>query len=59
MTGSRSKIEFIKYEDAYEDGFEDMRRRVPDLTKINKFIGFKPTFDLDSILKKVIDYFEE
>jgi UDP-glucose 4-epimerase len=59
MTGSHSKIEFIKYEDAYEDGFEDMRRRVPDLEKINKFIGFKPNYDLDSILKKVIDYFEE
>ena len=59
MTSSNSKIEFVKYEDAYEEGFEDMRRRVPDISKINKFIGFKPHFDIDTILTKIIAYFEE
>jgi len=59
MTGSRSKIDFIKYEDAYEEGFEDMIRRVPDLTKIKDMIGYKTRYNLDKILKKIIDYFEE
>ena len=59
LTGSKSKIEYIKYEDAFEEGFEDMRRRVPDLTKINKLLGYKPSYDLDTILMKVIQYFEK
>ena len=59
MTGSRSKIEYIKYEDAYEEGFEDMRHRKPDLTKINKLIGFKPKYELDKILQRTIAYFEK
>ena len=56
MTGSRSPIEFIDYARAYEDGFEDMPRRVPDLTKIGRFIGYRPTLDLDSILGRVIEH---
>ena len=59
MTNSRSKIEYIKYEDAYEEGFEDMRNRKPDLSKIKKFIEYKPKYDLDQVLKKIINYFEE
>ncbi|MCD4817881.1 MAG: GDP-mannose 4,6-dehydratase [Candidatus Cloacimonetes bacterium] len=59
LTFSKSKIEYIKYEDAYEEGFEDMLRRAPDLSKINKLIGYKPTTKLDKILEKVIDYFEK
>ena len=59
MTNSKSKIELVKYEDAYEEGFEDMRRRVPDISKINKAIGYKPKYKLDQILTKIIDYFEE
>lgn len=58
MTNSRSKIDIIKYEDAYEEGFEDMRRRIPDLTKIKNMIGYEPKYDLDNILKKIIEYFE-
>ena len=59
LTKSRSKIEFIKYEDAYEEGFEDMIRRAPDLTKIKNMIGYKTKYNLDKILEKVINYFEE
>ena len=59
MTNSRSKIEYIKYEDAYEEGFEDMRNRKPDLSKIKKFIEYKPKYDLDQVLEKIINYFEE
>jgi len=59
MTKSRSKIEYIKYEDAYEEGFEDMRRRIPDLSKINKLIGYKPKYSLDKILVRIINFFEK
>ncbi|OQX71882.1 MAG: nucleoside-diphosphate sugar epimerase [Candidatus Cloacimonas sp. 4484_275] len=58
-TKSKSKLDYIKYEDAYEKGFEDMRRRVPDLTKIKNLIGYKPRYTLDDILDKVIEYFEK
>ncbi len=59
MAGSNSKIEFIKYEDAYEEGFEDMRHRKPDLTKIKEYIDYKPKFNLDQILERIITYFEQ
>ncbi len=59
MTGSRSKTEYIKYDDAYEEGFEDMRRRIPDLSKINKVIGYEPKYKLKDILDRVIKYYEE
>src|SRR5262249_30433990 len=47
MTGSRSEIVLVPYDEAYEAGFEDMPRRVPDTTKINKLIGFRPTVQLE------------
>ncbi len=53
---SSSPIEFVPYEKAYGAGFEDMMRRVPDLTKIRKYIGYQPSIDLDGIIKSVIDY---
>jgi UDP-glucose 4-epimerase len=56
LTGSDSGIVFTPYEQAYEEGFEDMLRRVPDLSKIHKLIDYQPAFDLDEILKSVIDY---
>ncbi|MCF7911565.1 MAG: GDP-mannose 4,6-dehydratase [Candidatus Cloacimonetes bacterium] len=59
MTRSKSKIEYINYEDAYEEGFEDMRRRVPDLTKIKTLIDYQPKHDLKDILTRIIDYFEK
>lgn len=56
MTGSDSPIDLIPYDQAYEEGFEDMRRRVPDLTKIKSAIGFAPTTDIKGIIKSVIAF---
>lgn len=56
LTGSESPIEFVDYEQAYGEGFEDMRRRVPDLRKIGEFVGYEPLTDLDGIIKSVIDF---
>jgi UDP-glucose 4-epimerase len=56
MTSSPSKIEFIPYEQAYEAGFEDMLRRVPDLTKLRSLISYEPQYDTDRILESVIGY---
>jgi UDP-glucose 4-epimerase len=55
LTGSASEIATIPYSEAYEAGFEDFRRRVPDTTKIREFTGFSPQFGLDDILKSIID----
>jgi UDP-glucose 4-epimerase len=54
MTGSRSEIVTIPYDQAYEAGFEDMPRRVPDISKIRALIGYEPTVELDDILTRVI-----
>lgn len=56
LTGSDSRIVFVPYDQAYEEGFEDMLRRVPDLSKIRKLVDYQPAFALDEILKSVIDY---
>jgi UDP-glucose 4-epimerase len=58
LTRSKSRIEYISYDKAYEKGFEDMQRRVPDITKINKLIGFNPTYNLSDIIIDMIDYFK-
>src|SRR6188768_1752487 len=57
LTASRSPIVTIPYDQAYESGFEDMPRRVPDLTKIHGLVGYEPRTDLDAILADVIDDF--
>jgi UDP-glucose 4-epimerase len=57
-TGGRSPIVAIPYDQAYESGFEDMPRRVPDLSKIHALVGYAPRRDLDAILTDVIDYFQ-
>jgi UDP-glucose 4-epimerase len=54
MTGSNSPIVFIPYDQAYEAGFEDMPRRVPDISKIRALIGYEPTVELDEILERVV-----
>jgi len=56
LTRSNSEIVFVPYDEAYEEGFEDMPRRVPDTTKINQLVGFKPEMTLEGILGKVIDF---
>ena len=53
LTGSKSEIQFIPYEEAYGDGFEDMRRRVPSLDKAKRLIGYQPTRSLDDIINDV------
>jgi UDP-glucose 4-epimerase len=53
ITGSSSKIEKIAYKDAYPEGFEDMQRRVPDISKIDQFLGWKPEINLDQIIKDI------
>ncbi len=55
---SKSEIRYIPYSEAYEEGFEDMRRRVPDLAKIKKLIGYKSKYSLDNIIKDVIEYYK-
>jgi UDP-glucose 4-epimerase len=50
MTGSRRRSSAFPYDQAYEAGFEDMPRRVPDISKIRALIGYEPTVELDEIL---------
>jgi len=58
LTNSQSTIVKVPYEQAYEEGFEDMRRRQPDISRIERAIGWRPTKDLDTILQDVIAYTE-
>ena len=54
MTGSTSEIVTIPYDQAYEAGFEDMPRRVPDISKIRALVGYEPTVELDEILTRIV-----
>ncbi len=54
---SKSEIVLVPYEKAYEEGFEDMQRRVPDLSKLHALTGYEPQVSLDEILDRVIAYF--
>ncbi|MGZ8844801.1 MAG: GDP-mannose 4,6-dehydratase [Pyrinomonadaceae bacterium] len=56
LTNSESEIVLVPYDEAYEEGFEDMPRRVPDISKVNRQIGFQPKMDLEGILKTVIEF---
>src|SRR3712207_3557386 len=57
LTGSDSEIVTVPYDEAYEEGFEDMPRRVPDTSKVAALTGFRPTVTLDQILQSVIEYY--
>lgn len=57
-TGSKSEIKMVDYKNAYPTGFEDMARRVPDITKIKSVIGWQPQHDIDSIIADVVAYFK-
>jgi len=59
LSGSKSPIKLVPYDEAYESGFEDMPRRVPDLSKLTALIGYRPRFTLDDILSQVIEYFRK
>lgn len=56
LTQSKSEIVFVPYDEAYEEGFEDMPRRVPDISKVGDLIGFRPEMSLDGILNSVINF---
>jgi UDP-glucose 4-epimerase len=56
LTGSRSVIRFVPYDEAYEAGFEDMPRRVPDITKVRGLIGFEPRVSLDDMIRRVTEH---
>jgi UDP-glucose 4-epimerase len=55
IAGSKSPIEHIPYDQAYAKGFEDMQRRVPDCSKLERTVGFKPTTPLERIIRQVVD----
>ena len=57
--GSSSPIEKIAYEDAYIAGFEDMFRRVPDLTRLQATIDYRPRTTLDEIIRDIIEYYRK
>jgi UDP-glucose 4-epimerase len=59
MTGSSSPIHLVPYDQAYEAGFEDMPRRVPDITKLRELIGYQPKLGLDDIIRTVIEHIRQ
>ncbi len=59
LTHSDSAIKLVPYDEAYDSGFEDMPRRVPDLTKVHAMIGYRPEHSLDTILRDVIAFIRE
>jgi UDP-glucose 4-epimerase len=56
LTSSQSPIHKIPYDEAYEAGFEDMPRRVPDISKLRKLIGYEPRLGLDDIIRRVVTH---
>jgi UDP-glucose 4-epimerase len=58
-TGSQSPLQFIPYDQVFDSGFEDMRRRKPDIKKIHSVTGWEPTIQLDQTLDEIADYFRQ
>jgi UDP-glucose 4-epimerase len=56
ITGSASPVHLVPYDEAYEAGFEDMPRRVPDISKVRDLVGYQPKVGLDDIIARVVDY---
>jgi UDP-glucose 4-epimerase len=59
MTASSSEIVHVPYDQAYEAGFEDMPRRVPDISRIRHLVGYEPTVELEETLARVIEHFRQ
>jgi UDP-glucose 4-epimerase len=59
MTDSASPIHYVPYDEAYEAGFEDMPRRVPDISKLRDLIGYEPKLDLDAIIRTVVEHIRQ
>jgi len=58
LTGSRSELIYTPYEKAFDNSFEDMPRRVPDIGKIHRLLGYEPRVQLDGIIESVIRYWD-
>ncbi|MFO7900764.1 MAG: GDP-mannose 4,6-dehydratase, partial [Planctomycetota bacterium] len=58
ITDSSSDIIHVPYEEAYEEGFEDMRSRQPDVSRVKDLVGFEVTRDVDQIIRDVVEHFE-
>ena len=56
ITGSNSEIKKIPYSEAYPEGFEDMQRRVPDISKIRNILGWSPEIGLDQIIRDIANF---
>ena len=59
LSGSESPIQFIPYDEAYEAGFEDMPRRVPDISKLQSIVDYQPRLGLDEIVRTVIEHIRQ
>lgn len=59
VTGADVGIDFIPYDKAYEEGFEDMQRRVPDISKITALTGYTPKIGIDETLRMTCEWFRE
>jgi UDP-glucose 4-epimerase len=57
VTGADAGIDFIPYDQAYEEGFEDMQRRVPDISKITRLTGYTPKVSIEDSLRLTCDWF--
>lgn len=56
IAGSQSEIHYLPYDQVYGEGFEDMPRRVPDISKIHSTIDWEPRVDLDEMIRRVIEF---
>ena len=56
MTGSDSSLQFVSHAHVFGEDFEDMPRRVPDISKIRRYVGYEPTVHLDEIIERVVDF---
>jgi len=56
LTGGRSRIAHLSYQEAYAEGFEDLGRRIPDLHKLERAIGFRPSGSIGTIIRRIIDH---
>jgi UDP-glucose 4-epimerase len=56
LAGSRSPLVFVPYEEAYQPGFEDLRRRVPSIAKAERVVGYRPRVPLDETLRRVLEF---
>ncbi len=59
LTKSSSQIKLVPYDEAYEEGFEDMKRRIPDISKAGRDINYKAKVSLTRILQEIIEYYKK